>query len=229
MARGTTLTALIENLRREIGSSADPSKGISAKDSLIDALNAEYSRLADDYNWPFLKHYEIKLTQAGSRYYNAPDEIPVENIKKVYIKYQDRWLPVNRGISLDNYNVYDSDDDERSDPVRAWDVYNSTQMEFWPLPQTNDLKVRIEGTRKITKMISGSDVCLLDDELVVLFAAAEILRKKKSKNADEKLSKAQRHYKTVKARIHGRSGFSMNKEQHTSNVTYRNIKYVGNA
>lgn len=228
MARGNTLTAMIAMLRHEIGASADPSKGLSAKDALVESINAEYSRLYEDYNWPFLNHHANINTQAGSRYYNVPETIDAERITGLSIKYQDRWQPIIRGISLDNYNRYDPEDDERSDPVMAWDIYGANQIELWPLPNTNNLVVRVDGIKKIDRLISGEDICLLDDKLIVFYAAAEILRAKKKQDADEKLLKANKHYKTVKARIHGKTSFNINNQNIPNRSRIRNVTWVGN-
>jgi hypothetical protein len=229
MARGSTLTALIAMLRIEIGASSDPSKGISERDSLIQSLNAEYLRLHEDFDWPFLSGYEIKLSQAGSRYYDVPTTLIAERITSVSVKVSNRWQGTTRRISLDNYNIYDPDEDQRSDPIQCWDVYGANQIEVWPLPATNDIKIRIDGIKKVSPMISGSDVCLLDDKLVVYFAAAEILRRKKKKDADEVLIKANAQYKTAKGRIHGIRSFNLNSGK-TSNkkVQIKNVTWQGN-
>lgn len=228
MARGTTLTALVSMLRHETGASAEPSKGISAKASLEESINAEYLRLYEDYDWPFLNTYDTINTQAGSRYYNVPATISAERITSLSVKYQSKWQPIVRGISVNDYNQYDPETDSRSDPVRKWDVYNENQIEIWPLPVTNNLAIRVEGIKTISKLISGSDVCLLDDKLVVFYAAAEILRSKRKSEADEKLLKANKHYKTIKARIHGVRSFSLNGQQNSSATRTRNVTWVGN-
>ena len=48
--------------------------------------------------------------------------------------------PQRRGIGFDHYAQYHSDDDERADPVLAWDIrWRSTveQIEVWPIPDSS--------------------------------------------------------------------------------------------
>lgn len=205
MARGSTLTALIAKVRIEIGASSDPAKGVNSRDVLVQTLNQEQNRLFNDFDWPFRSTFSDKLTAAGSRYYDVPATIDAERINKIHIKYNDLWYELIRGISLEDYNQYDSDDsDDRRDPAMKWEIYGAGQFEIWPLPATNNLTVRISGIQKLTKLVNGSDTAVLDDDLLVLFTAAGILRRKGKKDADLTLAKAENVFKTLKGRIHGR-------------------------
>lgn len=204
MSRGSTLTTLVDMLRKEIGASSDPAVGVNSKEVLIQTLNRTQNRLFFKYDWHFLKVIHNKLTQAGSRYYDVPTTMNAERIIDVNVKYSNIWQPLSRGIDLSHYNQYDSDSDERSDPPRCWEIYGKNQIEVWPLPATNDLPIRIQGVQKVKEMIYGSDTAVLDDDLIVLFAAAEILRRKKRKDADLKLAEANDLFITLKGRIHGK-------------------------
>ena len=187
MARGTSLAVLINDLRAEVGHSLLPSLGKATRDVLINQLQRVQRRLWDDYNWNFLKVRRDLSINAGQRYYDLPSDIVFERITRVETKHGDNWSKLMYGIGADEYNQYDSDADERSSPVRRYDNYENNQIEFYPVPANNSQSngtdsVRIHGIRNLTPLVAESDTADLDDQLIVLFAASEILsRQKQSK------------------------------------------------
>ncbi len=178
MARGSTLGVMLTMLRAECRYAADSGVGQSKNPALKASLKRQYAMLYEDHDWPHLMGaWEDKSIVAGSRYYDFPTDINMEGAVKAYVSWGGLWLPLQAGFDPTVYNEHDSDDDERSDPVQAWRVYSGTQFEVWPLPASNGT-VRFVGKQNMTAFETDTDTCLLDDHLVVLYAAAEELADK---------------------------------------------------
>lgn len=206
MARGTQLGTLIEDLRAEAGHSLQLSLGKQTRDILINLIQRTQRRLWNDYDWPFLKIKRSIEVQAGQRYYDIPDDLTFERIRFMEFKYGNNWIPVQYGINRSHYNQFDSDQGIRSWPVERYDAYENNQLEVWPIPSLNansttlDGMIRVWGIRNLSPLIAESDTADLDDQLLVLYAAGELLTRQKQADAQAKLAQAQAHYQRLKAR-----------------------------
>lgn len=207
MARGTTLGQLLDDLRSEVGHSLQPNLGKATRDSFVHLIQRTQRRLWDDYSWPFLRVKKDILIQAGQRYYDVPNDLVFERILQAEVKDGGLWRKIAYGIGANEYNQHDSDRDQRASLIRKYDAYNDTQIEVWPIPTDNadatslDGALRITGTRNLRPLTAETDVADLDDQLIVLYAAAEVLQRQKSADAQNKLAQAQTHYARLKARM----------------------------
>lgn len=202
MARGTTLTALIDMLRKELGTSSNPALSQSERDILVHQLNRAQEFYYDDYAWPHLRVRKDKTLSAGQRYYDAPADIDIERILSVHVEWNDHWYVVEREIDLSHYDILDPEDDARLDPVQRWDIVDvgsGPQIEVWPMPETDGLKLRFEGTKKLSRMVSGDDTCILDDTLIVLTAASKLATRYQLPDAEEPIAAARRRYEILKS------------------------------
>lgn len=210
MARGTQLGDLITQLKAEAGQSASVALNVDQTARYKQVLKRTQETLYDDYDWPFLRVVTSKSIAAGSRFYDfptSPYSINFERVEEVVVYYNSQPHPVARGIGFENYAQYDPDDNERADPVRAWDVRwtgTKEQIEVWPLPATSST-LQFRGIRPLRPLVSLTDVADLDDTMIVLFAAAEVLAKSESKDAEAKLAAAQSRYNKLKGRVKGAS------------------------
>lgn len=204
MARGTQLTTLVDMVRYECRHSSVPATGLDANDRLKHMIRRKQEELYDQYDWPHL-HFRPTITlQAGQRYYDLPAGLNLEQIENVHLKESGRYRPLCRGIGFEHYNQHDSDLDERADPARAWEVVwtgTATQIEVWPIPATNGNTIRIWGKRSLRPLVDDSDVADLDDLLIVLHVAAEILAAQKSEDAEIKAALAQQRLNVLRNRI----------------------------
>lgn len=216
MARKTTLGQLINDVRAEAGHSLAPNLGASMRDVIINVLQRQQRMLWEGYDWPFLRVVRHVPVQAGSRYYDFPEELSIERVESVEFKWGNQWTPVEYGIETCHLDVSDSDAGVRSWPIERWDEADGDQLEVWPIP-TNDGTtdgakdgcLRFTGIRKLSRLTEESDRADLDDTLLVLFSAAEILAREKANDAGLKLQRAERHLSTLKARNAKSGGFSM--------------------
>lgn len=206
MARGTTYGQLIEMLRDECATSSASSRSTDQLAYYQRVLNRVYETLSDDYDWPFLrveKEEATKVIQAGERYYDFPVPMDIEDTIQMWHFYGNVWVPVDYGITMMEYTAMNPETGQAADPILRWQIKDADQFEVWPMPAstgeydsttrpitiTGPL-VRFTGRRRVTKLVNNSDACLMDDHLVVLFTAAEILEKQEDKSAASKLAAA---------------------------------------
>lgn len=198
MARGTTLGQMVTMLREECGHATSAALGQNTLPRMKRVLQRTQEFLWGDHAWPHLRVYREELLQAGQRYYTFPADLAFDRVENTHVRWDDTWRPVCYGIELDDYNSQDPELDDRDDPVLRWQAYEGDQYEVWPLPATNDIRLRFEGIRKLAKFIDDADRADLDDNLIVMFAAGEILAKQKGGDAQGKLTIARRLYDQLK-------------------------------
>ena len=195
--RGTPFGTVIEMLRDECGTSSASSRSNDNLAYLKRILNRQYEFLCDDFDWTFLRidnDEATKTLQAGDRYYDFPVAMDLETTIDADTFYGNIWIPLAYGISPQNYNAMNPELDQRADPQTNWrvvtDANGAVQFEVWPLPASNGNLVRFKGRRKFVTLVNDTDICHMDDQLVVLYSAAEVLAKKNQKDAELKIAAA---------------------------------------
>lgn len=210
MARRTQLQELVSMLRAESRRSSSVALGIDEEALLKAVLRRHQEILYDGYDWPFLRVMPKKPLAAGQRYYDMPTDLNFDRIEEVVVWFSGQPQPITRGIGFREYAQFDSDSDVRSSPAMAWDIRSTNddtaeQIEIWPIPDSNDTFLQFQGIRKLNPLVSNSDRADLDDQLIVLFAAAELLANQKSQDAGAKLEAAKERHAQLKARSKGAS------------------------
>lgn len=198
MARNTSLLSLRDQLRAEIGASPSVSMGVNTIEQFDHLLRRTQERLWQDFDWSFGVIDRDEPLLAGERYYAFDPDIDYDRIMCAQVKYSDLWHPISYGIGTDEMNNYDSDQGEASEPALRWRHYEGNRFEVWPIPTTNNQILRFRAVRKLPPLIATTDTALLDDTLIVLFAAAEHLARTKAQDAAAKLSQAQSHFNRLK-------------------------------
>jgi hypothetical protein len=95
----------------------------------------------------------------------------------------------------------------RSDPIEKWQIIDAgagPQCEVWPLPATRG-KLRFRGIRALRPLVNGSDVADLDDDLIVLWCAAEL--RSGEKDGKAKAALAQRRLNALKGQLRKSGSF----------------------
>jgi len=212
MRYGQTLGQLLSELKAECGYSQNAAHGINNRDSLAQILKRTQRRLWSSWDWMHMRVSRDIVINAGQRYYNCPTDLPYERIDIAEFKFGGQWLPLKFGIGERQYSIFDPRVDDRSWPIERWDVAedpastagtpdNRGMIEVWPLPSdsgtpaspTSDLEgnLRFTGIRFLLPFESDSDRCDLDGDLIVLYAAAEILMRDRKDDAQSRLQQAQ--------------------------------------
>ena len=195
MALRNTLTEVVEFVRQEARLSTNSSRGTDNLENIERLIKRHYTTLAEDFDWQHLvlKRNDSaarKVLSAGQRIYSFPASVNVLKIERAWVKHSGLWKPLEYGIGPDQFNAYDSDDDERTDPVERWAFHDDDEFEVWPLPATNgaangDGEIAFEGQRAIETLSSNSSRLDMDGIMVSLFVAAEILAGNGQKAAAE--------------------------------------------
>ncbi len=196
MAVGVTLGQMLDDFRVEARLSTVPAQQSGAHDAHVRLLVRTQRRLWEDHDW---KHLEAKRQinlVAGQRYYEPPIDVEFDRIQKVQARYNGDWCDMEFGIKAEHLASTDSDLGERSSPAVAWDVYEDGQFEIWPVPDANadettlEGTIRVTGTKSLAPFVAEEDVCSLDADMIVMFAAAEHLLARGAKDAQAKLQQA---------------------------------------
>lgn len=203
--RGQQLGQCVSKLRAELGRSTNVAVGVDDAEILKDVIRRTQETLYEDYDWSFLRQMFPAITlNAGQRYYDIPAAFNFDRIEEAAIRISGRPVPFIRGIEFENYTTFDSDAGVRASPAQRWDIrWTGTveQIEVWPIPTDSSNAMQFKGIRKLRALTADSDVTDLDDNLIILFAAAELLARQKSEDANIKLKAGQQLY----ARLKGRS------------------------
>lgn len=205
--RNLTLEEIIEDVRLEAGRSSKVNLGISERPALISVINRVYEKLYADHDWPHLMIERYISLQAGQRYYDPPVDMDFERILRTEVKFGGSWQPIHRGITRDNLDASDSSlGTVREDPIRRWEIIlpqssAREQIEVWPLPATNGVNdFYLKGIKKFTKLVEDDDRCLLDNNVIALSAAGELLARTNKQDAAIKLREAKDINDTLKKR-----------------------------
>lgn len=201
MARGRMFLNLVIDLRNELGRSSSVAVGVDDLTRLKHHINRAYEHRYDKHDWPHLRRtFDPVTLSAGERYYNFPSDLNYDRVERAWVWWTNEPIPIDRGIDVSDYAAYDSASDERSDPVCKWDVRSvgdAIQFEVWPLPASNDVEITFLGHRKISRLVNDADICLLDDWLIVLDAAAAI--EKDEERRQQRLVEAEDRFRLVTA------------------------------
>ena len=188
------MTVLRQMLKAEIGD--------EMSETVTTANDARYNRLLsnqqiwlvskDAWLLPGKVRKDVALT-AGTRLYALPTGIDLQQLAQpAHVKLDDLRFWLEFGITQEQYNTLDPAQDMRSDPIFRWDIVDDSgtrKIEVWPLP-ASDQTLIFEGRPELGALSSDSHTCVVDDLLLVLFTAAEILARQKQGDAQAKLAKA---------------------------------------
>lgn len=220
MARGTQLQAILGMVRAEAGQSPSVAVGVDNRPALIQKIQRTQELYHTDYDWPFLRE-DFPITLAtNQRFYDLPHNtltdasisyLDMERIEEVAINYSGRPSGIDRGIGFQEYAQYNSEasSPDIASPARRWDIKRtsagSEQIEVWPIPADNTQILTFRGIRRLRTFVADSDVADLDDLLIALTVAAEVLARAGAKDAGKVEAAAAARYKQLKDRAKGAS------------------------
>jgi len=186
MALRSTLDEIVEMARDEARISTNSTRSVDHLAHVRQLVRRHYNSLLDDFSWKHLvlkREDAMKPMSAGQRYYDFPADLNIMKFEAVWFLWGNQWCRLTEGIGLDQYNIKDSESDERSDPAERWAWYGHNQFEIWPIPASGAGKVSFEGQKKGEKLVDGTNRADLDDIMVSLYVAGELLNENKQKDA----------------------------------------------
>lgn len=190
---GNTLGEVIEMVRDEARLSTNTSRGTDNLANIKRLIKRHYQMLLDDYDW---QHLEIKRADSqkillpNSSVYDFPEKLNTERIAQAWVYYGSQWVPMEYGISFEEMNCQNTDDGDGSTWPEHWDFSGDKQFEVWPMPSSGDVRVGFDGQRKAAPIVNNDSIIELDDIMISLFVAAEILAANSQKDAAIKLKAA---------------------------------------
>jgi hypothetical protein len=210
--RGRSLSLCLDDLRAELLQATTVNLGQAAREQLVRKLQSAQETLHLERVWPHKRVWETKNVSAGSRYLDFPTRLKLENIREVRALVNGKWSdPLVRGVGPEQYNAYNSDDDERADPITRWDVREvsgTAQIEVHPLPATSVTGgLSLIGAADLLPFVDDADVCDLDSNAIVLTAAADYLERTDVAKAQILRAKAEK----IVNRLVGGSGKTKNR------------------
>ena len=212
MARKTQLGQLLNMLRAEARLSTNPAHNSQVRDSHVALLQRVQEQIWGDFDWPHLRVERQYPAQAGQRYYDWGDDFDIDRIQKVEVKSDGVWVSLIEGISAEHYADVDSDLGSRSWPPNRWRISEDEQIEIWPISdldgtaETREAYFKVTGIRRLNPLVDERDRADLDDQMLVLFAAAELLG---PKDGQAKLSLANSRYAKLRGALMPRRRFRM--------------------
>ena len=167
---------------------------------LNEHLRRTQERLWLEYEWPDLLAYASFQTNGNAARYALPAGVTLEGIRRVaqfrdgVTRLLDYGLPVeDRAATVDK-----TDWQERWLWVGA--DYPSTPMELWPPPNSqSDIWVAYQKALGPFSMDFHNST--LDATLIVLWAAADIAIARGAKDAEWRVTEAQRYQEALRARL----------------------------
>ena len=205
MPVNVAFSEMILDLRAETRRSQNPAVGKQDLPVLKRLINRNYRLVWLMHQWQNLKMRPVIPLQAGERYYDLPEGAAFDAIKKIKIRYNTSFDPVTRGITIEDYNAFDSEAGERNEPVLKWDlafdpVAGKTMLEVWPIPSTNSQTLYVETMFDVPPLVEDGDICRVDSDPVVLYSAAELLKSADAKDSDDKRQMANEFMRLLKIR-----------------------------
>lgn len=204
--RGRMLSELISDLRDELRRANNSAASPDDIPSLRRTINRVMQSVWLSHDWPHLRtdFPPINLV-AGQRFYDYPAQLDPDRVERVEVFWSGYYTLAERGITREDYNAHDPEQDDRSSPVYKWDIRFTgvkEQIEVWPLPDGSVQKLHMRGIYACPTLVNDADRCPLDSEVVLLFAAIELLPKD-APDRDVKASLAAERLRMLKARANG--------------------------
>jgi hypothetical protein len=213
--RYKTLGSLVDDLRAECRRSLNPAHNNQVRDTQVKTIQHVQEWLWEDFTWPHLRVTRDIPLQAGQRYYDLPEDLDIDRVEMIEVRYNGRWMRLDTKIEACHYEQFDSDLGVRAWPIERWQIYEGEQVEVWPIPDTDadsdtlEGTLRVTGIKKLTTLVADDDRADLDSRLIILYAAADILTGQGSKDGSLKLSQANKLYARLRSGLTPRGKFKM--------------------
>lgn len=202
MPVGTTLAVLRQMLNAECGEEMDETISPARVGVNNQLLNNQQSFLDNQHAYLRGKTRVSLTAVVGTQYYALPAGIDFDRLEKPeFTNVSNFRYRIGFGIGQAEYNIFRSDQGVTASPVMKWDMVNIggvLKIELWPVPSVAQT-IELAGLLPLVAMSSDSDTCVIDDLILVLFTAAEILARKGAQDAGAKGAKAKAAMDSLKA------------------------------
>lgn len=202
MPIGTQLVDLRKMLNAECGEEMDETISPARVTLNNQLLNNQQAFLVNQHAY-LLGKVRAELTAVvGQQYYDLPTGIDFDRLEKPeFTNVSNFRYRIGFGIGQEEYNIFRSDLGVRATPVMKWDLVNyqgALKIELWPIPSVAQT-IMLAGVLPLEQMVEDTDTCVIDDLVLVLFTAAELLARLGSQDAAAKAAKAKAALDSLKA------------------------------
>jgi hypothetical protein len=190
MRTGITLAKLREELQIEAGLSTQNGGSAQTIPRLNSLLNRTERLMGRMEEFTAESTEEEVTVAADAQYADLPETIDFTEIVTADVLHGNWWQPITHGITARERSIYDTT--ARATPISRWKVVppGNEEFEVWPIGSVAQT-IRFSGQRKIGGMVKDTDTCVLDADVIVLRAAAELLARDRKEDAQLKLRMAQ--------------------------------------
>ena len=202
MARGRQLSQLLNALQAEVGLSLLPASATSSIDHRVQLLNRVQARLYAAFDWDFAFVKRDVPVVAGARFLAYPADLDYERIQWAAISPgtdSSDWCELGYGVGEGAYRQIA--EGTQGNP-RRWAPHEGEDFELWPVAD-GPYRVRFRGAKNLALMVNPSDRAVLDDTLIVLHAASEMLKRAKLGDWEDKAREAQLHFTRLRGQVGG--------------------------
>lgn len=157
-----TLGELRSDIQTRLGFGMAGQAGVVNSPLIDSMIRSAQTQLYEQFDWLELKRVKERTTGTDQQFYDFPEDCNVERILSMSIKYSGRYIPLTEGITLA----------DRSSPAShiPQKYERRDQYELWPVPQSNDLIIRIEYIKTLDPLNLDSHRTSLPSEIVYLHA-----------------------------------------------------------
>src|SRR6478609_2926360 len=206
MSVGTTLLNLRRMLRAEVSQSLNTAQGVNAQGQYDMMLDRSQKELWDAYDWPHLNYVVTVPISAGQSVYPYPAEMPFEAINRITATDLTLGTAINAVTYPPPQEAFNMAGTRGWPPqwwghqvlVTAGKTDPKGQLVLFPVPSQAGT-LQLLGPAPCNPLVADADVAVLDDTLITLFAAAEILAQQKNEGASLKLQKANQYLRRLLA------------------------------
>lgn len=189
MAYGTSLAELLVKTRAEARHSANAGAGLNSDATLRQMLSRIQETEYLERDWRHMRVRRDISTVADERIYDWPADLAFDRATHAWVQWGNEWRLLSPGIDESHYNHLAPG--VKQDPPRQWDRTEDNKIELWPTPATA-MTFRLCGIKSLSPLVADGDTADLDDVLLYLLAAAELLALQKAPDAGAKLTAANR-------------------------------------
>lgn len=196
MRIGVALSDLREEVLIEAGISSDAGFGVEHHRTVDQKLRRMERLLATKYDFPAMNVEETVTVDADARYADMPANLTFSDIRLVSVAYGSEWLPITHGIGPRERTIYNTS--QRALPIQRWEVQapGNVNFEVWPIGEVEQT-LRFEGQKSPGTMTKDTDVCVIDADALVMYAAAEFLARDSKADAELMISNAVAHINEI--------------------------------
>lgn len=190
MRSGISLATLRQEVLIETRVSTVNGQSAQMPDRIRQLLNRFERDYATRFSWKS-RRFEAQVTvPANTATATLPSGMSFTMVSEVWCQSGSDWLPVAHGIGAAERSLYPTG--TTGSPICRWEVQSADPQTFevWPVSAQAEV-LRFTAERAAGQMVNDGDLCVLDGDLLVLRAAAEILKPTDMKDAQDKARQAE--------------------------------------